>query len=137
MHLGKHDRIVDNKGRVALPAAFRAEFADTAYIAKAPGDSCVTVYLPTDFEAALERLENLLRLGEATQNEFRQFTASADEVQFDAQGRFRIPKDLRDSTAIENKVVVAGVGSRIEIWNPQLWQEVEADATPLKGERWL
>ncbi len=137
MHLGKHDRIVDDKGRVALPATYRAEFAASAYIAKAPGENCVTVFLPRDFEDALVRLENLLREGQSSQNEYRQFTSSAVEVQFDAQGRFRIPKELRDATDIKDKVVVAGVGSRIEIWNPQMWAGVEADPTPLKGERWL
>lgn len=137
MHLGKHDRNIDDKGRLALPAAFRSSFKDTAYVAKAPGDSCITVFLPKDFESALARLETLLREGQASQNEYRQFTASAEEVVFDSQGRIRIPLELRNSTYIEGTVVVAGVGSRIEIWNHQAWQAVESDATSLKGERWL
>ena len=136
-HLGKHSRVVDSKGRVALPASFRESFDELAYLAKAPGDSCVAVYLPQDFERAIERLEALLREGEASQNEYRQFTASVVEVAFDAQGRFMLPKELRAAAELEGKVVVVGVGSRIEIWNQTQWAAVEADPTPLQGERWL
>ena len=137
MHLGKHHRSVDDKGRIAMPAAFREAFADTGYIAKAPGHQCITAYLPDDFAATIQRLENLLREGQATQNEYRQFTSSAEEISFDAQGRFRMPKELRDAAQIGESVVIAGVGTRIEIWNPDLWAGVEADTDSLRGERWL
>lgn len=137
MHLGKHHRSVDDKGRIAMPATFRDAFDDTGYIAKAPGHHCLTAYLPSDFTATIERLESLLREGQATQNEYRQFTSSAVEISFDAQGRFRLPKELRDAARIEDSAIVAGVGTRIEIWNPDLWAGVEDDTDSLRGERWL
>lgn len=137
MHLGKHYRSVDDKGRIAMPATFREAFADTGYLAKAPGHHCLTAYLPDDFLATIQRLEALLREGEATQNEYRQFTSSAEEISFDAQGRFRVSKELRDAARIDKSAIVAGVGTRIEIWNPDLWGGVEADTDSLRGERWL
>ena len=41
----------------------------------------------------------------------------------DKQGRILIPAVLRSFAHLEREVVLAGVGSRIEIWNRQLWEE--------------
>lgn len=137
MHLGKFLRAVDDKGRLALPSAMRKDFGGSAFIAKSPGNDCVTLFLPEDFKDSLARLENLVRQGEATQNELRQFASSASEVQFDAQGRFRLPVDIRLAARIDQHAMVVGVGSRIEIWETKLWEKIENDTNSLKGERWL
>jgi MraZ protein len=40
-----------------------------------------------------------------------------------------IPQKLLEYGSIDREVVVAGVMNKIEIWNPQRWDEEQAQAT--------
>ena len=48
--------------------------------------------------------------------------ASAREAQFDKLGRVNIPAFLRAYAALDREVVLAGVGTWIELWNKGDWQ---------------
>ena len=54
--------------------------------------------------------------------------AGAEQGTPDKQGRIGISPILRASAGIERDVVVAGVGDRVEIWNPQRWAEYSTGA---------
>jgi len=58
-------------------------------------------------------------------NAARAFFSGSDEIQPDKQGRVALPAKLREFAGLEREVVVAGVFSRIEIWNRERWQELE------------
>ena len=48
-------------------------------------------------------------------------------MEVDKQGRILIPSVLREFAALEKDVVFVGVGSRIEIWNREGWDESISD----------
>jgi MraZ protein len=50
-------------------------------------------------------------------------------VEEDNQGRFLLPKALREFAALQKNVVFVGVGSHIEIWDERLWQEYQQNET--------
>ena len=53
----------------------------------------------------------------------RSFFAGTAEVSPDKQGRIAIPQQLREYAGLDKDVVVAGVFSRIEIWDGRRWRE--------------
>ncbi|HEV7685446.1 MAG TPA: cell division/cell wall cluster transcriptional repressor MraZ, partial [Acidimicrobiia bacterium] len=59
----------------------------------------------------------------------RSFFAGAAEVAPDRQGRVPVPVHLREfaDLSIEREVVVAGVLSRIEIWDAERWAQREQE----------
>ena len=52
--------------------------------------------------------------------------AGAVETDVDSMGRILIPDFLKDFAFLKNKVVVAGIYSRIEIWDEKRWKDYTA-----------
>jgi MraZ protein len=48
--------------------------------------------------------------------------AGAMDVELDAQGRMVIPEYLRSFGNLKKEVIVAGLYSRLEIWNKESWE---------------
>ena len=44
-------------------------------------------------------------------------------MELDPQGRILIPPKLREHAGLKKDVVLVGVGSRIEIWDSEKWEE--------------
>jgi MraZ protein len=44
------------------------------------------------------------------------------DLEFDAQGRVMLPEYLRSFAGLAKKVVIAGLYSRLEIWDEAAWQ---------------
>jgi MraZ protein len=58
-------------------------------------------------------------------NAARVFFSGALEVSPDKQGRVALPQNLREYAGLTRDVVVAGVFSRIEIWDRDRWLELD------------
>jgi MraZ protein len=58
-------------------------------------------------------------------NAARVFFSGAQEVRPDKQGRVALPQNLREYAGLTREVVVAGVFSRIEIWDRDRWLELD------------
>jgi MraZ protein len=53
----------------------------------------------------------------------RLFTAGVKIVELDATGRLLIPKDLVGFSSISNSIVLASVGTYVEIWDKDAYEE--------------
>jgi MraZ protein len=69
------------------------------------------------------RLETMSQTQPEVQSFRRLFISGAVEAPIDAQGRVLIPIHLRDHAGLVKDVIVAGVGSRIEIWDKARFDE--------------
>ena len=58
--LGEYPHSLDDKGRLILPAKFRAPFEAGAYLAAGQG-KCLAVYTPTEWESVLARAQDMAR----------------------------------------------------------------------------
>ncbi|MDP3958104.1 MAG: hypothetical protein Q8Q36_01405 [bacterium] len=77
-----------------------------------------------------------LSFGAAHTRGFNRFMlAGAHEVEVDSAGRILIPDFLKAFAGLGEKVVLAGVHTRVEIWDEKAWNEykgrVEKDADVL------
>ncbi len=128
MFLGKYYHRVDEKGRIALPARFRPEFAQGVVIV--PGaDKCLNVYpLPLWEKTAADMSKHPLarskmrRLG-------RFLFGEATMVELDTQGRIPLPQDRRQNLSLTEEVVIVGVNSYLEIWNKEAWEKESAEVS--------
>jgi MraZ protein len=120
MFLGEYEHTIDAKGRMAVPAKFRAQMDKGAVISKGMG-ACLSVYTMERWEEKSAELAS-----GKTSDELRDFERriypSAGELELDAQGRIVIPAKLRNYAGLGNEVTVAGVRDHFEIWDRVAWQ---------------
>jgi len=112
---------VDRKGRVSVPATFRAAVADQSF----PG----IVVFPSFKYAALdgsgikrmeemsERLNTLDEFSEEHENLAVLF-ASAQPLPFDTEGRIVLPENLAQYAHIADSAAFVGLGKSFQIWEP-------------------
>ena len=135
MFVGRHERQLDPKGRLALPSAFRPRFEPRCYLALGR-DGCIDVFTPEAYEQmATETMEKVKR-GEMGRDEQRALAASTFDTSVDAQGRISLDRTLREFAGLElsTKVIVAGSFDRVELWNAQTYDSVVArGGAALKG----
>jgi len=121
MLLGHFDHTIDDKNRLTLPAKFRDDFADGAYVT--PGlDGCLDVYSAAEFERRAQRVRSLDPLSRESRLMQRYFFASASADAPDKQGRIMLPSALLDAAKLAREVVVAGVYDHVEIWDRATWR---------------
>jgi MraZ protein len=118
--VGVHERQLDPKGRLALPAAFRPRLEPRCYLSFGR-DKCIDVMTAEAFERDVAEVLDKVRSGEMSQEQRRALAANTVEVTIDAQGRVNIDEKLRAYAGITlgAKVVVAGSFDRVEIWEPE------------------
>lgn len=124
MFLGEHQHSLDSKGRVILPAKFRDQLFGGAVVCKGI-DGCLFVYTKEEFESVAENARERAKNSERERQAARSLFAGASEVVPDKQGRIPIPSPLREYAGLGGEVVLAGVFSRIEIWDTDRWRERE------------
>lgn len=123
MFLGEYEHTLDTKGRLAIPARFRAQMQQGAVISKGMG-SCLSIYTLERWEQKSHELASGMANDELRDFE-RRIYPSASEVELDAQGRVVIPAKLRTYAKLETDVTIAGVRDHIEIWDRISWQSYQ------------
>ena len=136
--LGSHTNRIDAKGRVAAPADFRRALDLTAF----NGFFCV----PSVREAKLDcggpdYIENLklmigrLRPFSAERRALeRTILGRAKPISFDADGRFIIPKELREHAGIEGEACFVGLGDTFEIRSSGAFSDELSNLTEIAAD---
>lgn len=128
MFLGDHQHTLDTKGRVSLPAKFRAELTGKVVVAKGL-DECLYVYPASeyaDFTTSLVAGNDF----DPRKRELRRFFMSgAVETELDSAGRVSLPANLREYAHLNKDVAVTGNGNRIEIWDAAAWSAYNGAST--------
>lgn len=132
---GRHERQLDPKGRLALPAPYRPRFEPACFLAFG-SDGCIEVWTRELFEETAKEATEKMKRGEISREAWRATAHNALEVAIDGQGRVTVERALRDYAGLdlETKVVVAGSYDRVEIWNATAYDAMNARGTAeLKG----
>ena len=126
MFMSEYNHTVDTKGRLIIPSKFREQLGDEFVVSKGM-DGCLFVYANEDWTAFEEKLTALPLINKEARQFARFFLSGAAQVEVDKQGRILLPQNLRDFAELTKDVVLVGVGSRIEIWSKDKWDNVSAD----------
>jgi MraZ protein len=120
MFLGDYQHTLDAKGRVSLPAKFRAEMTGKLVIAKGFED-CLYVYSADEYNRFVEELLATEDFDPRMRRIRRFFTSGAVEAELDSAGRISLPPVLREYAGLKKDVAVTGNGNRIELWDAEAW----------------
>jgi MraZ protein len=124
--LGLYDHTIDDKGRLAIPARFRADLSDGLYLT-AGVDRCLQILTSQTWQAEVEAIRQLPQLHAAARQAQRNLFAMATHLVPDKLGRIVVPQNLRSYAGLGNDVVIAGVYDRVEIWDREAWSQVRQD----------
>jgi MraZ protein len=125
LFVGSYEHAIDEKNRLALPAALRADLAPGAYMG--PLVDQLGVWLREEYEQVLDAWENGVDLGVVAPHLYERFLALTFAIQPDAQGRFVVPPKCREFAGISRDVVVRGRRSRVEVWAHDRWHGLFAN----------
>ena len=127
MFIGEYNHSIDTKGRLNIPSKFRGELGEEFIVTKGL-DNCLFVYPLDEWKVLENKLKQLPMTNRDARAFVRFFFSGATECELDNQGRIRIPNNLREHALLEKEAVIIGVGTRIEIWGNDQWQQYNDDA---------
>jgi MraZ protein len=127
MFVGVHERQLDDKGRLALPSAFRTMLGDSCYLVIGE-ERCIDVMPRDAFEEMASELMRQARNKEISLNRQRALAHSAALVTLDKQGRVTLDEKMRTYARLSpsSRVVVSGNFDRAEVWSAELYDQIAA-----------
>jgi len=127
MFLSTYVNKVDRKGRVSVPATFRASLAAQRF----PGIVAFPSYkYPAidgngieRMEELAARLETLEEFSDEHENLAALLFAPSQRLPFDTEGRVVLPADLAQHAFITDSAAFVGLGKSFQIWEPGRFAE--------------
>jgi MraZ protein len=131
--LGEFQHSLDEKGRLAIPAKYRALFSDGAVVTRG-FEQCLALYPLGEWDTFAEKIASLPTAQADARQIVRQIFSSAAEVDLDRLGRINIPQLLREYAGLEGETTLAGVGTRFEIWDRQRWDDIRVAGSDIANQ---
>ena len=125
MFLGTFSHTIDDKGRLTLPAKYRADLGHGVVVTRGV-DKCLFIFVADEFQKLASQIGSLPMTQSEGREFARHFFSGAADVELDKQGRILIPPDLRNYAGLDGEVIVAGINTRIEVWDVKAWSQVRA-----------
>ncbi len=124
MFQGETAITVDDKGRLAIPTAYREP------VARACGNRLVVTYNPfeagclwifpqNEWERVRDQINALPSVKAVHRDLQRKLVGAAAPVEPDGASRILLPASQRSSAGIEKKAVLLGMDSKFELWSEQ------------------
>ena len=117
---------LDGKGRLVLPARFKSslpESEEQRIVLIRGFEPCLTIYPLPEWQKIFEKVVSLNEFNKAHRNFQRNFLRGNTEIELDKAGRFLIPKTMQRYAKLEANALLIGLGNRIEVWNPEVYDE--------------
>jgi MraZ protein len=120
---------VDRKGRVSVPATFRAAVADQSF-------SGIVVFPSFKYHAldasGIKRMEemserlNTLDEFSDEHDDLGMLFAGSQALPFDTEGRIVLPENLAEHAHITESAAFVGLGKKFQIWEPNRFADHQA-----------
>lgn len=127
MLIGEYVHSIDAKKRLAVPSKLRKEFGERAVLTKGL-DSCLFLYPVSEWQKVSEKMSSLPTGQAGARSLQRTMFGGASEVELDQLGRILVPDYLKEYAGLKQKVVLAGVQNRLEIWDEEKWRAYTKEA---------
>jgi MraZ protein len=117
---GTYQHIIDNKGRLIIPAKFRSQLGERFVIARI-FDKCLWVFPQANWQNLEDKLKSLPITSHKARSFSRYVFSTVEIAECDRAGRVLIPSALREYANLKEEVVIVGCGAHIEIWDKKTW----------------
>lgn len=122
MFIGEHSHTIDAKGRLSIPAKYRRELSEGVVVTRGL-DRCLFIYPKRGWEIIAKRLSELPISQKQSRAFARLMLAGAWDAELDSQGRLVLPEYLRVYAGLAKHAIIAGLYSRLEVWDEDRWHE--------------
>ena len=124
MFQGETAITVDDKGRVAIPTAYRdavaRECGNRLVIAYNPFEAgSLYLYPFKEWERVRDEVNRLPMAKPAHRQLQLKLVGAATFVELDGSSRILVPPSHRSASGIDRKAVLLGMGSKFELWSEQ------------------
>ncbi|MFO1474536.1 MAG: division/cell wall cluster transcriptional repressor MraZ [Lysobacterales bacterium] len=123
MFQGETAITIDDKGRLAIPTAFRdavAKAGNQLVLTYNPFESgCLYLYPQPVWEKVRDQVNALPRTRSVNRQLQLKLVGAACFVEPDGSGRVSIPASQRSACGLEKRAVLLGMGDKFELWSEQ------------------
>lgn len=122
MFQGESAVTLDEKGRMAIPAAHRdivaRESTNRLVVTYNPFESgCLWLFPQAEWERVRDQVNALSSVKATHRNLQMKLVGAAAAVEPDGNGRILLPASQRGAAGIEKKAVLLGMGNKFELWS--------------------
>lgn len=123
---------IDAKGRVSVPATFRAELSQENFqgvvLFKSNAHPCLEGFAWSYMQQIRDRLDDFDMFSAAQDDLATSIFGASVQLPIDKDGRIILPQDLMEFSCLKEKASFVGMGAKFQIWNPQDFATRQQDA---------
>lgn len=121
--MGTDEATIDDKGRILVSKKKRERLGED-FVLAIGATGCLVAYPAESWDALYDEIMAFPAISHGREQYQRLIVGNAeDDLKFDAQGRVVIPQKFREAAKLTDKVVLVGLGDRLEIWAKQEYEE--------------
>jgi len=119
--------VVDENHRVTVPSRWRHGGMSRLYALPDPRQPALVLMTADEMAKVQAKVESDPSIPPSDARVFvRQLFSSASPCPMDKQGRLVLPAPECSRLGLYGEVVLAGSGTRVEVWNPSQWEAQQA-----------
>ena len=130
MIFGEFNQQIDEKGRTRIPPRIKPFLSSDVTITKGTNGCLFLFQADAQYYNLSKKLLEVPMSDLMAQRSVRAFFSSGSILEEDNQGRFLLPKNLREYAGIKKDVVYIGVGNRAELWARENYEAYMGGETP-------
>ena len=133
MFWGEYSHQLDEKGRLIIPIRYRTFLMPQAVLTRGL-DHNLVIYPHEAWRALSEHLNQMPITHPPARALRRLLFSGAVDLSLDRQGRMLIPGYLRDYASLDTEVLMAGMETYVELWEPSRWKATLKDVSQSLAE---
>lgn len=127
LFLSTYTNKIDKKGRVSVPAPFRAELSEESFqgvvLFRSNVHQCLEGFAWSYMQEIGRRLDDFDLFSSEQDDLATSVFGTAVQLSLDGDGRIILPTDLVDFSSLDEKASFVGMGAKFQIWNPQSFEQ--------------
>ncbi len=129
LFLSSYENRLDTKGRISVPASFRASVSSDKFagivLFRSFTNNCIEGMSMSRMEQLAGATDKMGVFDSELDDLSAMLFADARPLTFDVTGRVVIPNDLLKHAGITDKAVFVGRGNSFQIWNPDTFRAAQ------------
>jgi MraZ protein len=136
LFMGLHQSRLDAKGRVSIPAPFRAVLRARAHDRETPdlvmrashNFNCIEGWAARDIVQLSEKLDVLAEFSAEANDLNLVLFGEAQSLPLDREGRVVLPEQMLEHAQIKDAITIVGTRNTFQLWEPAAYERRRAEA---------